>query len=227
MSTKSSQDLGNSEDVSQGNRKDSSENEGQGDRKGRPYNTTKKRLAEGVYGRGDHDGRPGSHDHHVSEGHSEILEQDLAHRWRALPLMQSLPLIDGGMCFLCYAGRSGGPQGPDIRDAVLQFALEHTGAPAERVTGDVEFHIRCSDWYAHQHHTDPRYNNVTLRQGLKPHGFFCLSSVRAGLSDGAWLRLGAHRSGGGKAEGASPSRRILSWAVPGPLFFPCLSERDE
>jgi hypothetical protein len=68
---------------------------------------------------------------------------------------------------------------------------------------------------------------VTLRQGLKPHGFFCLSSVRDGLSDGAWLRLGAHRSGGGKAEGASPSRRILCWAVPGPLFFPCLSERDE
>ncbi len=68
---------------------------------------------------------------------------------------------------------------------------------------------------------------VTLRQGLKPHGFVCLSSVRDGLSDGAWLRLGAHRSGGGKAEGASPSRRILSWAVPGPLFFPCLSERDE
>ena len=68
---------------------------------------------------------------------------------------------------------------------------------------------------------------MTLRQGLKPHGFFCLSAVRDGLSDGAWLRLGAHRSGGGKAEEASPSRRILSWAVPSPLCFPCLSERDE
>ena len=68
---------------------------------------------------------------------------------------------------------------------------------------------------------------MTLRQGLKPHGFFCLSAVRDGLSDGAWLRLGAHRSGGGKAEGASPSRRILCWAVPSPLCFPCLSERDE
>src|SRR5712691_6596113 len=79
--------------------------------------------------------------------------------------------------------------------------------------------------YAASRGTD--HDNVTLRQGLKPHGFFCLSSVRDGLSDGAWLRLGAHRSGGGKVEGASPSRRILSWAVPGPLFFPCLSERDE
>lgn len=90
------------------------------------------------------------------------VEHDLAHRWRALPLMQPLPLINGGTCFLCYTGRSGGPQGPDIRDAVLQFAPEYAGAAAERLTGDVEFHIRCSDWYAHQHHTDPRYNNVIL-----------------------------------------------------------------
>ena len=31
---------------------------------------------------------------------------------------------------------------------------------------------------------------VTLRQGLKPHGFFCLSSVRDRLRNAAWLRLG-------------------------------------
>ena len=37
---------------------------------------------------------------------------------------------------------------------------------------------------------------------------------------------GASRSGGGIAEGASPSRRILSWAVPGPVALPCLSERE-
>jgi hypothetical protein len=41
---------------------------------------------------------------------------------------------------------------------------------------------------------------VTLRRGLKPHGFFRLSSVRAMLRNGAWLRLVAHRSGGGKAR---------------------------
>ena len=41
---------------------------------------------------------------------------------------------------------------------------------------------------------------VTLRQGLKPHGFFCLSSVRGMLSYAAWPRLGAYRNGGGKAR---------------------------
>ena len=96
-----------------------------------------------------------------NSGH-EILEQDLAQRWHALPPVQSLPLTGGEVCYLHYAGRSGGPQGPDIRDAVLQFAPAHPDAAEGRITGDVEFHVRCSDWYAHQHHTDPRYNNVIL-----------------------------------------------------------------
>jgi hypothetical protein len=42
--------------------------------------------------------------------------------------------------------------------------------------------------------------SVTLRQGLKSHGFFCLSSVREQRSNAAWLRFGAARSGG-KARG--------------------------
>ncbi|HLQ11391.1 MAG TPA: DUF2851 family protein [Ktedonobacteraceae bacterium] len=96
-----------------------------------------------------------------NSGH-EILEQDLAQRWHALPPVQSLPLTGGEVCYLHYAGRSGGPQGPDIRDAVLQFAPAHPDAAEGRITGDIEFHVRCSDWYAHQHHTDPRYNNVIL-----------------------------------------------------------------
>jgi hypothetical protein len=62
---------------------------------------------------------------------------------------------------------------------------------------------------------------------LKARGFFCLSSVRDTMRSGAWLRLGAHRSGGGKAERAPPFRRVLSWAVPCLLVFPCLSQRDE
>src|SRR5260370_30915725 len=38
-----------------------------------------------------------------------------------------------------------------------------------------------------------KYLLVTLRQGLKPHGFFCLSSVGDTLRNEAWLRLGEHR----------------------------------
>jgi hypothetical protein len=68
---------------------------------------------------------------------------------------------------------------------------------------------------------------VALRQGLKPSGFFRHSSVRDVLRSGAWLRLGAHRNGGGIAETAHPFMLTVSCAVPCALVFPCLAERDE
>ena len=46
--------------------------------------------------------------------------------------------------------------GPDVRDAVLLFAS------GEQRIGDIEFHVRASDWLAHKHSIDPRYNNVML-----------------------------------------------------------------
>jgi hypothetical protein len=68
---------------------------------------------------------------------------------------------------------------------------------------------------------------VTLRQGLKPHGFFCLSSVRDALRNAAWPRLIAHRSGGGKARRQRIHSDIcsLGGAMPvGPLM-PCAKGR--
>lgn len=46
--------------------------------------------------------------------------------------------------------------GPDFANASLSFA----GSGLR--TGDIELHTRASDWVAHGHHTDPRYNNVVL-----------------------------------------------------------------
>lgn len=83
-------------------------------------------------------------------------EHDLARRWYALPSKTILPLIGGECCLLYYSGRSGGPQGPDVRDAVFSFREGH------ELVGDVEFHVRCSDWYRHCHHADARYNSVVL-----------------------------------------------------------------
>lgn len=63
---------------------------------------------------------------------------------------------------------------------------------------------------------------VTLRQGLKPHGFFRLSSVRDVLRTAAWPRLGAHRSGGGKARDERIHAYIsfLGGAMPVPASMP-------
>lgn len=86
-----------------------------------------------------------------------IYEDEVARRWWNLSPPTRIPLDDGKSCQLIYAGRAGSAAGPDIHDAVLYFF--ETG---ERRVGDIELHVRASDWYTHQHHTDARYNNVIL-----------------------------------------------------------------
>ena len=63
---------------------------------------------------------------------------------------------------------------------------------------------------------------MTLRQGINPHGFFCLSSVVGALRNAAWLRLGEPRSGGGKArkERIHACISFLGGARPVAAFMP-------
>ncbi len=94
-----------------------------------------------------------------------LQEEDIARRWWALSPGACLPLSNGDNCRLLFAGRAGGTHGPDVRDAVLCFtscSFAATCTAGQDSVGDVEIHIRTSDWFAHQHHTDVRYNNVIL-----------------------------------------------------------------
>ncbi|MEO8955562.1 MAG: DUF2851 family protein, partial [Ktedonobacteraceae bacterium] len=87
-----------------------------------------------------------------------IHEDEVVRRWFALPFGTRLPFSDGDSCQLVFHGRVGSAAGPDVHDAILRF----TGQGEKTIVGDIEFHVYASDWYAHGHQSDARYNNVIL-----------------------------------------------------------------
>jgi hypothetical protein len=55
-----------------------------------------------------------------------------------------------------FRGMPSDAGGPDYQDAVVSIGTKRL------LTGDVEFHADCTDWYRHGHHLNPRYNRVIL-----------------------------------------------------------------
>jgi hypothetical protein len=54
-----------------------------------------------------------------------------------------------------YPGKNNGDNGPDFRDGVIVNRSHLT-------KGDIEVHVKSSDWYSHAHHIDAQYNSVIL-----------------------------------------------------------------
>jgi hypothetical protein len=63
--------------------------------------------------------------------------------------------VDGAALRVIYRGRANFGPGPDFRDALVS-------APTGLLRGDVELHVRSSDFQRHGHHLDAAYDRVAL-----------------------------------------------------------------
>ena len=73
----------------------------------------------------------------------------------------SATTADGRGITILHSGRWNHHGGPDFKNARLRIG-------GEDVEGDVEVHLRETDWQAHQHAADPAYANVVLHVVLFP-----------------------------------------------------------
>ena len=86
----------------------------------------------------------------------KISESQVALVWqRQLLDTAGLATEDGRPLDVIYPGRPNDDHGADFRDAVIS-----TGRSL--LKGDVEVHVRSSDWHNHGHDTDTAYNRVVL-----------------------------------------------------------------
>lgn len=75
--------------------------------------------------------------------------------WQRLMNRAGLTTASGEPIRVIYPGRKNDGRGADFRDAVIATSQ---GV----IKGDIEVHVKSSDWQAHRHHQDPAYNRVIL-----------------------------------------------------------------
>ena len=85
-----------------------------------------------------------------------FAEADLSRIWEGQTFPpEAMTVADGARLRVIYRGRRGHGPGPDFRDAII-------AAPWGLLEGDVELHLRSSDFRRHGHHLDPAYDGVVL-----------------------------------------------------------------
>ena len=85
-----------------------------------------------------------------------LAEADLVHLWEGQRFPREALLTTAGVPLRAvYRGRRNGGAGPDFRDAII--ASSH-----ELLQGDIELHVRSSDFRRHGHHLDSAYDGLAL-----------------------------------------------------------------
>ena len=94
-------------------------------------------------------------------GETPLKESDLSRIWEGQTFPpEAMTTADGVRLRTIYRGRRGRGAGPDFRDAIIS-------APAGLLEGDVELHLRSSDFRRHGHHLDPAYDKLALHLVLR------------------------------------------------------------
>ena len=83
---------------------------------------------------------------------SSVVKAWMTQPWDSHPLR----LTGGGLVWILSPGWMRGGGGPDFTRAKVRLE------DGRELEGDVEIHVRASDWERHGHHLDPAYDNVIL-----------------------------------------------------------------
>jgi hypothetical protein len=86
-----------------------------------------------------------------------VVERLVAWIWEQQALAGPLPADDGRAYQVVFRGRPWGERSPDFQGAIL---ARDNGL---LLRGDVEVHVRASDWRRHGHGRDPAYNQAVCQ----------------------------------------------------------------
>ncbi|UCH51843.1 MAG: DUF2851 family protein [Chloroflexota bacterium] len=84
----------------------------------------------------------------------KITEKLISRIWQN-KLVTELATENGEQIHIIHPGRSSNTHGCDFQDAVFTINGKMT-------TGNIEVHIKSSQWHSHGHHRNPKYNNIAL-----------------------------------------------------------------
>jgi len=87
-------------------------------------------------------------------------ERFLYHIWDEGHLHYDLRTINGDPIKIIYHGQFNTGRGPDFKNAII--AINDS-----ELRGDIEIHLKTTDWQAHSHHEDAYYNDVILHVVLE------------------------------------------------------------
>lgn len=100
-------------------------------------------------------------------------EKFLYHIWDEGHLQHDLSCISGKRLRIIYQGQYNTARGPDFKNAIIEIG-------DEQKRGDIEIHLKTTDWQAHNHQEDIYYNNVVLHAVLQHNSTYPLTILEDG-----------------------------------------------